>query len=137
MSTSSASATDRNNHEHRTDRRTTALAVASVLVPPAAWLLSLSGSYVLEDFVCTAVASAGRTPPEWGLWVLLIVLNTVLLLITLLAGITGWGALRRARRAARPALVRFLGGVGAVLSLVMAYGIVLIATQLLFLEVCG
>lgn len=137
MSTSSASATDRHSHDDRSSRRLTALATASFLVPPAAWLLSLGGSYVLEDFTCTAVASAGRTPPEWGLWALLLALNAVLLLITLLAGITGWGALRRAGRTARPNLVRFLGGVGAVLSLVMAYGIVLIGTQLLFLEVCG
>lgn len=111
--------------------RATTLAVLSVLLPPAAWLVSLAASYVLQDFTCSAFANAGRPGPGDTLLVLLLVGNALLLALTVLAGIVGWRQWRSGR-----STVRFLGLVGAGLSVFFGLGILMIGLPPLFLEVC-
>lgn len=111
--------------------RGTALALASVVVPPLAWIMSLAASYVIQDFTCTNFASAGRPGPDGPVLWLILGLNAVLLILAVLAGAAGWRQWRTGHRT-----VRYLGLVGAGASLLFVLGIVLIAMPPLFLEVC-
>lgn len=111
--------------------RPTALGLASVLVPPGAWLASLGASYAVQDFTCAAFSSAARPGPDTTVLVLILVGNAVLLLLTVLAGVVGWRQWRTGRT-----VVRFLGVVGAGLAALFGLGIVMIALPPLFLEVC-
>ena len=112
-------------------QRGTLLAVASVVVPPLAWLSSLAASYVVQDFVCSAFESAARPGPDGTLLVLILVGNALLLVLTVLAGWAGWVRWRRGARGER-----FLGLVGLGTMPFFALGIILIALPPLFLEVC-
>lgn len=126
---------DRRRHrepEHgRVVDRGTLIAVASVVVPPLAWLGSLAASYTVQDFTCSAFASAARPGPDGTVLVLLLVGNALLLVLTAL---TGWGGWTRWQKGSRGE--RFLGLVGAGMTPVFLLGIVLIALPPLFLEVC-
>jgi hypothetical protein len=118
-------------------RRDIRVGVAAMLVPPVAWALSLGLSYAVQDFTCSAAASASDPDPAASLRAVLLALNGVLLVATLVAGAGGLAAGRRSRRGKDSGLVAFLGYVGAGLALVFAFGIVLIAANPLVLEVCG
>lgn len=134
--TSAATPTARESEEPAQSRRWAGLGTAAVLVPIGAWGVSLAGSYVLQAFSCLTYASAGVSPPEMRLGWVLVGVNVAMLIITLLAGVTGLWVLRRAADGPRPRLQWFLGFLGAVLALVFAFSIVLIGFQPLFLEVC-
>lgn len=112
------------------------VAIVSALAPPVAWLLSLGLSYAIEDFVCTAAASAGAPPPTETVRVLIVVLNIVLLLVTVVAGLAGFAAARRAPSHGSGAAL-FLGYTGALLAIMFAFGIILIGINPLVLEVCA
>lgn len=117
--------------EERGPRRTQVLAVLAVVVPPLAWLVSLAGSYVGQDFTCSAFASAARPGPGGAVLTFILVVNTLLLLLTLLAGWVGWTRWQRGEGAER-----FLGLVAILSVPFFALGIVLIALPSIFLEVC-
>ncbi|GAB2943877.1 hypothetical protein GCM10027280_35690 [Micromonospora polyrhachis] len=118
------------------DAQRTRLAVAALLVPPVAWALSLALSYAIQDFTCSAYGSVAEPPPEGAIFAVLTVLNAVLFLVTVLAGIAGFVVARRIGRGRRSPLV-FLGYVGAGLAVVFGFGIVLIAWPQFVVEVCG
>jgi hypothetical protein len=112
--------------------------LVALLVPPVAWFLALSLSYLVEDFNCTAAATADDPTPATGLKVTLLVLHGILLVVAVVAGLLGWRATRSGGSdRGRGDVARFTGSVGAGLSLVFAFGIVLIAWNVLVLEVCG
>lgn len=115
-------------------RRPLPIATISALASSVLWLLSLAVSYAIEDFVCTATASAAVPQPSETLRILLVALNAVLLLLTLLAGVLGFLA---ATRAEGLGVATFLGYTGAVLAVMYAYSIVLIGIQPLLLEACS
>lgn len=121
----------RHEQRHPALQRGTQLAVASVLVPPLAWLTSLVLSYGTQDFTCSIFESAARPGPGGAVLVLSLVGNALLLVLTLLAGWAGWTRWRGGRRTER-----FLGLVGVGTMPFFALGIVLIALPPLFLEVC-
>lgn len=134
--TSSPGATRHEQPELRKDTgpdvsRGTVLAVLSVVIPPLAWLGSLGGSYLVQDFVCSAYESAARPGPDGTVLVLILVGNALLLVLTLLAGWAGWVRWRRGARGER-----FLGLIGLGTMPFFALGIILIALPPLFLEVC-
>lgn len=118
-------------------RRPLPIATISALASSVLWMLSLAVSYAIEDFVCTATASAAVPQPSETLRILLVALNAVLLLLTLLAGVLGFLAARAATRAEGLGVVTFLGYTGAVLAVMYAYSIVLIGIQPLLLEACS
>lgn len=117
--------------------RSTRLAVAAVLVPPVAWVCALGLSYVVQDFACTAYASAGRNPPTTVIGTVVVTLDVVLLVLTLAAGVVAWRTGRRATAGDSSPLFGFLGRLGTFLSLGFAAGIVMIAVNPLVLEVCA
>ncbi|MFC8923065.1 hypothetical protein [Cellulosimicrobium sp. NPDC057127] len=125
----------RHPEPHRVDRRVRA-AVASVLVPPVAWAVALGASYAVQDFACTAYASAGAPAPDAAVGAVVLALDAVLLLLTVAAGVVALRALRRAR-ATDDDLLRFLGALGLALAVGFGAGIVLIAVNPLVLEVCA
>ena len=112
-------------------QRGTLLAVASVVVPPLAWLSSLAASYVVQDFVCSAFESAARPGPDGTVRVLITIINVLLLVLTVLTGWAGWTRWRHGSGGER-----FLGLVGAGMTPVFVLGIVLIALPPFLLEVC-
>jgi hypothetical protein len=128
---------NRGAEARRVDIRGAWTGVLSVLVPPAAWLLSLGGSYAVEDFTCAAFSSAGAMSPDQALRIVLTVLNAVLFAVTLVAGIMGFLLARRSPRLRGGWVLLFLGSVGALLALIFAYSIVLIGLHPLVLEVCA
>lgn len=117
--------------------RSAGLAVAAVLVPPVAWVSALGLSYVVQDFACTAYASAGRTPPTAMIGAAVVGLDVVLLVLTLAAGVVAWRTDRRARTSDSSPLFGFLGRLGLFLALGFGAGIVMIAVTPLVLEVCA
>lgn len=122
---------------HRPDKTTrgTWQAVLPLLIPPIAWLASLGLSWLLQDFTCTASATAGAPAPESTLFMVLVVMNAVLVLITVASGLFSARELRRGRRAGAP-LLSFLGLSGCALAVLFGFGIVLITAMPLVLEVC-
>lgn len=128
---------NRGAEARRVNTRAALVGVLAVLVPPAAWLLSLGGSYAVEDFTCSAFTSAGAATPDEVLRIVLTVLNAVLLAVTLLAGAMGFLLARRSPRLRGSRVLFFLGSVGALLALIFAYSIVLIGLHSLVLEVCA
>lgn len=120
-----------------TRSRSAALSVAAVLVPPVAWVGALGLSYVVQDFACTAYASAGRTPPTTVIGAAVIGLDVVLLLLTLAAGVVAWRTNRGAPTSDSSPLFGFLGRLGLLLALGFGAGIVMIAVNPLVLEVCA
>lgn len=121
----------RREQRHPALQRGTLLAVASVVVPPLAWLTALVLSYGTQDFTCSIFESAARPGPGGAVLVLVLVGNALLLVLTVLAGWAGWRQWRTGRRTER-----FLGLVGVGAMPFFALGIVLIALPPLFLEVC-
>jgi len=117
-------------------RRATALAVTSVLVPPAAWTAALGASYVGQDFTCSAAASAGAPVPDGPLGTFLLVLNVVLFAVVLVAGALGVLVLG-VPRAATTTAQRFLATIGVAAAVLFALGIVLIGATPLVLDTCG
>lgn len=98
-----------------------------LLGPPVAWLLTLSISYLGQDFACSAARSDGRALPGAGLTTALILINVALLLLALTAGLAGarlYLAGRSRQRADRTA--GFVGLTGIVLTVLFSFGIVLI-----------
>jgi hypothetical protein len=126
---------DEGPDRHRVDRRTRA-AVASVVVPAVAWAVALGASYAVQDFACTAYASAGAQAPDTAVGAVVLALDAALLLITVAAGVVAFLALRRAR-ATDDDLLRFLGALGLALAIGFGAGIVLVAVNPLVLEVCA
>jgi hypothetical protein len=120
---------------HRVDRGVRA-AVAAVIVPAVAWALALGASYAVQDFACTAYASAGAPAPDAAVGAVVLALDAVLLLVTVAAGVLAVRALRRGR-AADDHLLGFLGALGLALALGFGAGIVLVAVNPLVLEVCA
>lgn len=122
---------------HRPDEtvRGSWLASSPLLVPPVAWVASLGLSWLVQDFTCTASMTAGAPVPETALLVTLFVMNAVLLLITVGSGLFSVRALRRGRRVHAP-LMSFLGISGIALAVLFGFGIVLIGSAPLVLEVC-
>lgn len=111
------------------------MARGSALIAAAAWLAALAGSYVVEDFVCTAAASRADTAPADTVEAVVLVLNALLLLLTLAVGVVGGYVGRRNGEGPRSATT-FLGYLGAGLSLLFGFGIVLIMANPLVLEAC-
>lgn len=111
--------------------RATARGLIATIVPPVAWLVSLAASYVLQDFACSAYASAGAAAPDGSILVGLLAGNAVLLLVTVVAGVLGTLEYRR-----EEGVRGFLGLIGLGSSVVFGLGIVLIAVNPLVLEVC-
>lgn len=109
---------------------------AIVVASPAAWSISLLFSYVIQDFTCAAVASAGHPTPDSTLRAILFILNGALLAITIAAGVLGWSWLRRYSRQEWSAVDRFLAVLAVSFAPLFAFGIVLIAINPLVLEVC-
>jgi hypothetical protein len=113
--------------------RGTRRGVLAVLAPIVAWAISLAGSYVLQDFVCSAVGSAGRAAPGSGLTLTLVVLNVAMLLVCIAAGVLAVVAGRAAGKEAGAGLARFLALFGVLSAFMFGYGVVLIAvTPLLY-----
>ncbi|MFD2795800.1 hypothetical protein ACFS27_19725 [Promicromonospora vindobonensis] len=113
-------------------------AVAGVLVPPVAWLCALGLSYVVQDFACTAYASAGHPPPATMIGAIVVGLDVVLLVLVLAAGGVAWRVHRRAAPdVERSSPLSFLGLLGVLLSVGFGAGIVLVAANPLVLEVCA
>ncbi|MCW4384782.1 hypothetical protein OH146_03230 [Salinibacterium sp. SYSU T00001] len=135
----------------RARRKHLALAAIAVLASPAAWLASLWLSWGVQDFTCSAAASADSDAPAAGLFVILLVMNIVLLVLAALSGVVGWVLARHSRAATqqaesdggngesanRPGVLSFLGVTAAVLSLLFCYGIILITANPLVFEVCS
>ncbi|GAA4431291.1 hypothetical protein GCM10023169_35670 [Georgenia halophila] len=117
-----------------TTRRATRRGVVALVVPPVAWTASLYLSYVVQDFTCSSVASAGGGVAGGALSAVLIGLNVVLLLATVVAGLTGLAVARHAGRGA--GLLPFLGYVGAAAAVVFGYSIVLLGLTPVVLGVC-
>ncbi|MGI5187220.1 hypothetical protein ACQEVI_03645 [Promicromonospora sp. CA-289599] len=117
--------------------RSTRLAVAGVLVPPAAWLGALGLSYLVQDFACTAYTSAGHSPPTTVIGAVVVGLDVVLLVLALAAGGVAWRVHRRTPDTEHSAPLNFLGLLGLLLSLGFGAGIVLVAVNPLVLEVCA
>lgn len=114
-------------------RRSRQVYLPFVLLGPAvAWLLSLSVSYVVHDFVCAAARTAGDPAPLAALRAGIVVVNVVLLLVALGAGILAVAMYRASRRPededaeAVVAPTRFAGVTGIALAVLFAFGIVLI-----------
>lgn len=122
---------DRREERHPALRRGMLMAVASVIVPPLAWLTSLVSSYGVQDFTSSAFASAARPGPDGPVLGMVLGANALLLALTLAAGWVGWLRWRDGRGVAR-----FLGLVGLGSTPFFAFGIILIALPPLFLEVC-
>ncbi|GAA1127478.1 hypothetical protein [Citricoccus alkalitolerans] len=122
-------------HQPDETTRGTWQAVLPLLIPPIAWLASLGLSWLVQDFTCTASVTAGAPAPERALFVVLLVMNAVLLLITVVSGLFSARALRHGRRAGAP-LLSFLGLSGCALAILFGFGIVLIMAMPLVLEVC-
>ncbi|GAA1659215.1 hypothetical protein GCM10010977_08410 [Citricoccus zhacaiensis] len=122
---------------HRPDETTRGAwqAALPLLIPPVAWLASLGLSWLLQDFTCTASATAGAPAPETALLLVLMGMNAVLLLITVVSGFFSVRALRAGHRARAP-LMSFLGLSGCALAVLFGFGIVLIMAMPLVLEVC-
>lgn len=118
-------------------RRPLPLAVISALSSSVLWLMSLGLSYGIEDFTCSAAASAAVPPPHQFLQVLLVALNGVLLLLTLAAGVIGFLVARSAHQTDGPGAARFFGYTGAMLAVMYAYSIVLIGVHPLIMEACS
>lgn len=116
-------------------QRTGLVSVLLFLVPPVAWVLSLGLSYLVEDFACSAAASAGAAAPITAIRTTILVLNVLLLLATAIAGILAV-RLRRGRSVGHPT-VRFLGWGTIASALVFGYGIVLIIVSALLLGTCS
>lgn len=110
-------------------------AALPLLIPPVAWIASLGLSWLVQDFTCTAAVTTGTPVSATALFVTLMVLNGVLLLITLGSGLASVRQLRSGRCAGE-GLSTFLGGVGLLLALLFAFGIVLIGASPLILEIC-
>lgn len=121
----------RQQERHPALQRGMQMAIASVVVPPLAWLTSLVSSYGVQDFTCTAFASAARPGPDGAVLGMVLAANGLLLVLTLLTGWFGWLRWRHGRRSER-----FLGLVGVGAMPFFALGIILIALPPLFLEVC-
>ncbi|RLV56275.1 hypothetical protein D9V41_07555 [Aeromicrobium phragmitis] len=121
----------------RLSRRLGLLGTVAFLLPSVTWLLSLSGSYVVEDFACTAAASADAPPSTAALRAILIGSNVVLMAVTLLAGIAGWWLLRKARSSDTDAMYAFFGWTVLAFAILYAFSIVLIGIHPLLLEVCA
>lgn len=117
--------------------RTVTRAVVAVLVPPVAWLGALGLSYAVQDFACTAYASAGHNPPTTVIGAVVLGLDVVLLVLTLAAGGMAWRVHRRAGDGERTSAQSFLGLLGVLLSVGFGTGIVLVAVNPLVLEVCA
>ncbi|MFW2514588.1 hypothetical protein ACNI3K_12515 [Demequina sp. SO4-13] len=109
--------------------------VALALVPPAAWLASLAGSYAIDDFACTAARSAGATAPSSGVLTAVLILNAALLVLTILAGFVAFRIGRR-RRDQHPA-IGFLGISTLASAVVFGGGIVFIALTGIALGGCS
>ncbi|MGW9551442.1 hypothetical protein ACWG8W_10380 [Citricoccus zhacaiensis] len=122
-------------HQPDETTRGTWQAVLPLLIPPIAWVASLGLSWLVQDFTCTASMTAGAPVPEAALLVTLFVMNAVLLLITVGSGLFSVRALRRGRRVHAP-LMSFLGFIGIALAVLFGFGIVLIGSAPLVLEVC-
>lgn len=115
----------------------TVVALAAAITPIVTWILALGASYVIQDFVCAAAASAGSEPPAGAILLWVTVINSVLLGLTLVAGATGLATVLRARSASRSRLELFLGTTALALAALVAYSIVLIAGVPFVFEVCA
>ncbi|MDR7381036.1 hypothetical protein [Promicromonospora iranensis] len=118
-------------------RRSPALALVGVLLPPVAWLCALGLSYLVQDFACTAYASAGHSPPATVIGAVVVGLDVVLLALAVSAGIMAWRVHRQARDTEPSSPLGFLGLLGLLLSVGFGAGIVLVAVNPLVLEVCA
>lgn len=107
-----------------------------LLGPPVAWLLALGLSYIGQDFACSAARSAGRASPGTGLTATVILIDIVLLLVTMAAGVLAARlyADRDHRRAGHTAA--FVGLTGVALAVLFSFGIVLIAVNPTVLGAC-
>lgn len=116
-------------------RRAATVAVVLFLVPPIAWVFSLGASYVVDDFVCTAAASAGAVPPAAPVRWVVVALNLVLLAATVASGVLAFLGDRRSERSAP--VMSFLSWTTVGSAALFAYGIVLIGASVLLLRTCG
>lgn len=103
-----------------------------VLLPQVLWVVSLAGTYVTQDFSCSALDQAGAESPGTTLATALIVANAVLLGFV---AATGFYATRLARSATDRS-ARFLTWLAVALSVAFGFGIVMIAAPMFFLEIC-
>lgn len=126
-----------------TTRRSRSALMPFVLLGPAvAWLLALSVSYVVHDFLCAAMRSAGEDPPVGALRVGILALNVVLLAVTVVSGVVALQLFRAARhrsdevRESVAASARFIGAAGMGMAVLFGFGIVLIATTPVVVGAC-
>lgn len=127
-------------------RSRTALAPFLLLGPAVAWLLALSLSYVVHDFLCAAAETAGESAPVGPLRVGIVALNVLLLAVTVAAGILAFFVYRQARRrtddrtdepeGALAGPAQFVGAAGIGMAVLFGFGIVLIATTPVVVGAC-
>jgi heme/copper-type cytochrome/quinol oxidase subunit 3 len=112
------------------------VAITALVTPLVAWAVSLAGSYLVQDFICSAARSADRPSPGATVDAILIALNAAMLALCVAAGaLAAWSAVR-ARRRDRPPLVLFLAVAGMLGAVLFAYGVVLIGTNPLIYGGC-
>ncbi|RWZ67997.1 hypothetical protein ELQ92_01695 [Labedella populi] len=114
----------------------TLVPLLTFLVPIVAWLVSLAGSYAVQDFTCSAASSVGHPQPVAGLTVVLIALNAAMLAVCVISAAVGAVLLRRGRASSGFRLRVFLLVVGFASSLFFAFGVVLIGANPLIYGAC-
>lgn len=123
-------------------RSRSALVPFLLLGPAVAWLLALSVSYVVHDFLCAAAETAGESAPVGPLRVGIVAMNVLLLAVTVAAGILSFFVLRETRRrgdeteGTLTGPARFVGAAGIGMAVLFGFGIVLIATTPVVVGAC-
>lgn len=114
----------------------TLVPLLTFIVPIGAWLVSLAGSYAVQDFTCSAASSVGHPQPVAGLTVVLIALNAAMLALCIGSAVIGGVLLRRDGTSSGFRLRVFLLVVGFASSLFFAFGVVLIGANPLIYGAC-